>query len=388
MMTFYNSTYFIVGLIGLLLVGLWRLWRHREGGSAVLTFLVPAFFYVFVVSDPRTHVYTIFPGAIILAAVGATTVDEWLQINRWFYRAGLVAGLMWFVVSAVYVYLMFVEVTPERQRTWAENRPSFYPTTWDEPPLFGLFGFPHQAGWRMVSGLLGNEFGTYASNEEEEITTWYMRQAPRTHCANFDQFIWVANAQDEVPYEPDWLQNLQAEVWVNGEVTLQVYGRQAVSQVARVVANGRQQWLTPQDVAPPINDATFPVDVVLGEQVRLLGYDLDTSQAHPGGQVIVTLYWQALLPFARNYQVFTHLYNGRMLGQHDGAPECGINPTTRWEPGQIISDPHLIPIVPDAPLGPVSLFIGMYDLLDASRLTIPGSPDNALHLTDIVLEDK
>jgi 4-amino-4-deoxy-L-arabinose transferase-like glycosyltransferase len=70
MMTFYNSTYFIVGLMGLLLVGLWRLWRHREGGSAVLTFLVPALFYVFVVSDPRTHVYTIFPGAIILAAVG------------------------------------------------------------------------------------------------------------------------------------------------------------------------------------------------------------------------------------------------------------------------------------------------------------------------------
>ena len=388
MMTFYNSTYFILGLLGLLLIGLWALWRRRDGGSALLTFLAPAIFYIFVVNDPRTHVYTILPGTIILAAVGAAALGDWLQINTWAYRAGLVISLLWFVVSANYVYLMFVDVTPERQRTWAENRPSFYPTTWEEPPLYGLFGFPHQAGWRVVPPLLGDDFGLYASNEEEEITNWYMRQAPRSHCPHFDKFIWVANAQDEIPYDPGWLHHLQAEVVVNGRVTLQIYGREAVPEVERVVGSGRQQWLTPQDIAPPTAGGTYPVDVILGDQVRLSGYDLDISQAHPGGQIIVTLYWQPLIPFERNYQVFTHLYDGQMRGQHDGAPECALNPTTRWEPGQIIPDTHLIPIAADAEPGPVPLLVGMYDLLDQQRLAVPGSPDNALHLTDVLLNTR
>lgn len=386
MMTFYNSTYYIVGLIGLLLVGVWVLWRRQEGAAAVLTFLIPALFYSAVVSDPRTHVYTIFPGAIILAAVGAAALGGWSWLQPWLYRTGLVLGLTWFIVSAVYVYLMFVDVTPERQRTWTENRPSFYATTWEQPPLYGLFGFPHQAGWRSVPRLLDNNFAAYASNEEEEITNWYMRQAPRRYCPPFDTFIWTAETQDEVPYDPDWLQHLQVEVVVNGQVSLRIYGREAVSEVKRVVADGRQLWFRPQDIAPSTAGGTYPVHVTFGDRVRLLGYDLDTSQAYPGGQVVVTLYWQPLVPFTRNYQVFTHLYDGQMRGQHDGAPACAMKPTTRWEPGQIIPDTHLIPITVEAQPGPVPLLVGMYDLLDGQRLTVPESVDNSFHLTDVFLE--
>jgi hypothetical protein len=83
--------------------------------------------------------------------------------------------------------------------------------------------------------------------------------------------------------------------------------------------------------------------------------------------------------------VFTHLYDGQMRGQHDGAPECALNPTTRWEPGQIIADPHLMEIAGDAEPGIVPLSVGMYDLLDQQRLTVPGSADNSLYLTDVIL---
>jgi hypothetical protein len=291
--------------------------------------------------------------------------------------------LLWFVVSGVYVYLLFVDVTPERQRHWAENRPSFYPTTWQEPPLYGLFGFPHQAGWRVVPDIIGD--AVYASNEEEEITNWYMAQAPRTHCPNFDYFVLVENAQDEIPYDPAWLQHLQTEVWVNGRPTLQIYGREAVAEVEVVDANGRQRWLTPQQAAPPTFGGTNPVNVILGEEVRLLGYDLDTEQAMAGGQIIITLYWQPLVPLARNLQVFTHLYDGTMWGQDDSAPECAINPTTRWEPGQIIADPHIIPIAPDTPATEIPLLVGMYDLLTGDRLTVPGSADNVIRVTAVAI---
>jgi hypothetical protein len=120
----------------------------------------------------------------------------------------------------------------------------------------------------------------------------------------------------------------------------------------------------------------------------LLGYDLDTREAYAGGQVTVTLYWQALAPFDNNYQVFTHLYDGQMWGQHDGAPECALNPTTRWEPGQIIADPHIIPVEPGAPAGPVPLLVGMYDLLSKERLAVPGTADNVIHLADVWLRQK
>ena len=389
MMTFYNSTYYIVGLIVLLLVGLWALWRKREGGTAVLYFLVPALFYIFIVTDPRTHVYTIFPGAIILAAVGIDQLTTQYAIRNTKYAIRFTVytlTLIWFLASANYVYLLFVDVTPERQRNWVEERPSLYLTTWTEPPLYGLFGFPHQAGWREVAELLDNNV-IYASNEEREITNWYMRQAPRTHCANFDKFIWVANAQDEIPYEEAWLQHLEAEVVVNGDVALRVYGREAVGEVERVdvKGNGRSSYYTPAQIAPSSYGGTNPVGVTFGEQVRLLGYDLDASQAQPGGQIWLTLYWQPLVPFERNYQVFVHLYNGQMRGQDDGAPECDLNPTTRWEPGQIIADPHRIPIAADAPTASIPLLVGMYGLLDQQRLSVPNSLDNVLYLTDVLV---
>jgi hypothetical protein len=102
--------------------------------------------------------------------------------------------------------------------------------------------------------------------------------------------------------------------------------------------------------------------------------------------VTVTLYWQALELIDRNYQAFVHLYDGRLWAQHDGAPECGINPTTRWERGQIIADPHIVDLPTDLPEGSIPLLVGMYDLLTETRLPVAGSPDSAIRLTELTVE--
>ena len=81
---------------------------------------------------------------------------------------------------------------------------------------------------------------------------------------------------------------------------------------------------------------------------------------------------QALKPAPIDYQVFTHLYDGEMIrGQLDGQPVCDNQPTSRWQPGQIIADPYRIPIRGDAPTGSVPLTVGMYDLATMQRLPIP-----------------
>ncbi|MCA9971390.1 MAG: hypothetical protein KC425_14290, partial [Anaerolineales bacterium] len=277
------------------------------------------------------------------------------------------------LLLAAYPQLLFVDNTPERQRTWAENRPRLYPTTWDAPPQFGLFGFPHQAGWRALSGRETAVSLPYASNEEEEITNWYMRQAPRTHCADAGTFVLATQVQDVVPYDAAWVAGLaaQGQVLVNGRTGLTLYGETAVAAPFTVDGTAVAGWWRPEDVAPPPAAPAYPLQATLGDgAVRLLGYDVDDARAEPGGQVTVVLVWEALKPLEQNYQVFTHLYDGTLWAQHDGAPECGIMPTTRWEPGQIIVDPHVIDLPAEMPRGEMPLLVGMYGLISGERLRV------------------
>jgi hypothetical protein len=279
---------------------------------------------------------------------------------------------------------MLVDTSPERQRTWAENRPTpaLYPVTWKEPPLYGLFGFPHQAGWRAVQEFTSSPYYPYSSNEEEEITNWYLSQADRTYCEDFSTFLIAENAQDDIPYDAELIEelNLIGRITVGGRDGIDILRRDNNGEVTIADATNFRRWLTPQDVVPPMKMGEYKVDIELGDQVRLLGYDLDTSTAEPGRRLKITLYWEALTTLDRNYQVFVHLYDGQMRAQDDGAPECAYNPTTRWEPGQIIVDPHIVDLPDDFPDHEVPLLVGLYDLITEDRLEIQGNIDDAILL--------
>ncbi|MCA9898815.1 MAG: glycosyltransferase family 39 protein [Anaerolineales bacterium] len=377
MATFYNSLYYVAGLIILISLGLgWRNGRRAIQTAAWLYFLVPLAFYLFIVADPRTHVYTFFPGAAVLAALGVVRLTA--RRGAWLVLA------MLGVVTAVYPFLLFIDTRVERQRNWAELRPTGYPTTFAEPPLFGLFGFPYQAGWRAVADLPLTP--PIASNEEQEITDVYLGQAARTFCPDTNTFILAQNVQDSVPYDPamlaDW--HLQYEVVVNGRQTMQIFSREPVAEVVQVEAGESAGWLVETAVAPPTYQPQNPLNIILGNQeIRLLGYDIDLTHVQPGGKIPLTLYWESLLPVSQNYQVFTHLVRDEIIGQDDAAPECGVNPTARWEPGQIIRDTHIIPIKEEVAPGSSVLKIGMYDLATAVRLPIQGAPDNILTLLEV-----
>jgi hypothetical protein len=101
----------------------------------------------------------------------------------------------------------------------------------------------------------------------------------------------------------------------------------------------------------------------VGERARLVGYDLDLSQAIPGGQLPLTLYWQASGPMAQPFKVFTHLEDaqGKAWAQHDAQPGEGCCPTDTWADGEVIVDRHTIPLSADLPPGTYQLVVGMYD---------------------------
>ncbi|MEM9980344.1 MAG: hypothetical protein AAF808_22190, partial [Cyanobacteria bacterium P01_D01_bin.2] len=140
--------------------------------------------------------------------------------------------------------------------------------------------------------------------------------------------------------------------------------------------------VTPQMIARPQFGGRERLDVPLGNQVDLLGYDLIEQQ----NGIEVVLYWRANSYFNENYQAFVHAIdgNGELVTQYDSAPECGINPTTRWEPGTVIRDPHPLEYPADLSTDqPLRLVAGMYNLITLERLPVEGEPGNFVALTEV-----
>jgi hypothetical protein len=100
-----------------------------------------------------------------------------------------------------------------------------------------------------------------------------------------------------------------------------------------------------------------PVSADLERQAMLIGY----ANERAGETLYVTLYWLALQEMGQDYTSFVHLIavNDNVLAQHDGPPDQGLTPTTRWLPGEIVADRHAISLQGVAP-GEYRLEAGMY----------------------------
>ncbi|MHB0857527.1 MAG: glycosyltransferase family 39 protein [Anaerolineae bacterium] len=122
----------------------------------------------------------------------------------------------------------------------------------------------------------------------------------------------------------------------------------------------------------PATEIEYPLDVVLGERVRLRGYTLLTPEARSGDILQLTLFWEAIAFLPERYKVFTHLVDaqGTIVGQRDAEPGGGTRLTTNWEPGELIADNYGIPIPADVPMGALQLRVGMYSLATGQRLPV------------------
>ncbi|MBI4789487.1 MAG: hypothetical protein HY782_20850 [Chloroflexi bacterium] len=99
---------------------------------------------------------------------------------------------------------------------------------------------------------------------------------------------------------------------------------------------------TPQTRA----DATF------GKWAKLIGYDVSQSSR-------LTLYWQTIAPFDRDYSVFVHVLDayGKIVWQADQEPQGGNSPTSLWIVGEQIRDEYRLP---QNLAGPNRVRVGMY----------------------------
>jgi len=140
----------------------------------------------------------------------------------------------------------------------------------------------------------------------------------------------------------------------------------------------------------PTEPVQYLCAATLGDNVALLGYQLDETALSPGGHLKLTLFWQALASMTDDYTVFTHLIDkqGIIWEQKDNPPVDGLYPTSRWEEGEIMRDQYNLVISPDTPPGKYQIEVGMYLLETGERLEARGEegplPENRILLSSPV----
>jgi hypothetical protein len=115
-----------------------------------------------------------------------------------------------------------------------------------------------------------------------------------------------------------------------------------------------------------------PLDLRVGDDVRLRGYAIDRTSARPGETLVLTLWWLAQSAPGDERSVLVHLLDGggAKAAQADGAPARGARPTTQWRAGDTIVDTHSVALPPDLPPGQYMLVFGMYRWPSLERLPL------------------
>jgi hypothetical protein len=99
-----------------------------------------------------------------------------------------------------------------------------------------------------------------------------------------------------------------------------------------------------------------------GEKLRLLGYTLeDGSPRLPGETVAVELFWQALTEPGEDFLPRLQILDseGKGIAELTEKPVEGRYPTAWWQAGELVRDPHRLPIPATVPPGHYRLSLSM-----------------------------
>jgi len=168
-----------------------------------------------------------------------------------------------------------------------------------------------------------------------------------------------------------------AEGPVAAKIEVGLYRLEAMQNLPVVDARGHaigQPVISLVKIAIPTQpvEPAHALDANLDNRVRLLGYDLETSQATPGTNLPITLYWQVAGELEKDYTVFVHLLDASqaIAGQGDGPPLEGSYPTSFWGVGETLTDQHHLMVQEDAPPGDYQIAVGLYDRTTMQRLRV------------------
>jgi hypothetical protein len=129
------------------------------------------------------------------------------------------------------------------------------------------------------------------------------------------------------------------------------------------------------------------IDVIFGQQIQLVGFDLSATSANAGDTLTLTPFWRAHTRPERDYNLYVHLVpvdSRDVLAQADGQPGLPPRPTTTWDDaGETLIGSTLVFTLPaEIPAGEYRLIVGLYDWQTGQRLTTQ-TGDDFVELTRI-----
>ncbi|MGF1507000.1 MAG: DUF2723 domain-containing protein [Anaerolineae bacterium] len=122
--------------------------------------------------------------------------------------------------------------------------------------------------------------------------------------------------------------------------------------------------------------------------IALQAVDFPEGELQPGGELPVTLTWEALSNLDADYTVSVQLIgpDGRLYGQSDAWPVQGTYPTSAWPVGETVVDRHVVRLQSGAPEGPYQLHVAWYLLSTNARLPVldeTGTPIDSKAVFDL-----
>lgn len=116
-----------------------------------------------------------------------------------------------------------------------------------------------------------------------------------------------------------------------------------------------------------------PIDMMFGDSVHCIGYDLETDKVKAGEASWLTLHFEVLKQPPKEWEMFMHV-NGpnKHFIRFDHVPVEGDYPVAQWNVGEFISDRTRVAFRDDVPSGPFELTFGFYSSKDNKRAAASG----------------
>ena len=126
-------------------------------------------------------------------------------------------------------------------------------------------------------------------------------------------------------------------------------------------------------------EPTVQLHLQTTDAIQLVGYDLAPPRVRPGQPLSVTLHWSATGRPTSDYTVFVHLLDSRrqIVAQADSPPRAGQAPTSLWDAGDTMIDPHVIDLPGTMAPGQYQLELGLYRPSTGERLQLTNLAGNA-----------
>jgi hypothetical protein len=373
-----------------------------EAKIAWVMFGAPFVGYLFLVEDPRTHLYILYPGAVLLAAAGLggsplpNPLPETPHPNPLprgegtgirltsppgdRREEGLLIAVLLILCAGVIFYEGVIFLQTETALTQTAWDGTIWETLYDDlPKARTYFGYPKREGWKAIGalrtqGLFPGDFRSV--NEEFIIPIWYNYGQARSCYETPTHFFVRAAGNEETPELPAEYSEV-ARIEREGEVRLHIFSAGPPAETITTYALEAleadfDRQATPAEFIRQAEPTVLRL-TQFGPAIELMGYDLPANTIAPGETLHLNLYWHALRPPDGDYRAFVHLTDGTILwAQQDETPACRL-PTSLWREGQRSVGQFRLAIPPETPPGRYAVIIGLYHAERLERLKITAS---------------